>query len=436
MNTNPNAIKTAVLSILVATLFNSGCAQSIPWKAPKMFSLDSTWPFRDKDAPHEGTPVRIVSTWADTVLSQPGQKPQRGFGGRLMFYDKDGKAPILVDGQLVVYAFDEAGRDPTDNKPTRRYVFPADQVPLHMSKSALGASYSFWLPWDDVGGPKTEVSLVCRFEPKAGGVVTGEQTREVLPGPVRTAAVAKNGAKQPPTVPEGVPTRPPQQTLESLQRERNAERNAQLISYEAPVAANQQAQVANGAPQVSTTPEKHMTSTTIALPPSYQLPNAAALNAAAQAANYPQVPVQVPQPFVPNGTPLQMPAGSRTYVAQLPAASTRPIGTTQPYARRSSSAAIIQSAGNDGQRRATDDAGSTISADHAASSNRCRPRRFNQRHRLYHGGQRSKAAADAGRSDGDDRHLPGPRPDGPPIAGAATVISLRTSRMPGSSEMS
>src|ERR1041385_7667953 len=113
MNKNTIIVRANSFALVVAMLCTVGCTS---WKAPKMFSLDNTWPFRDKDKPQEGTPVRMVGTWTDTVLSQPGQKPQRGFGGRIIFYDKEGKKPILVDGQLVVYAFDEAGRDQTDNK--------------------------------------------------------------------------------------------------------------------------------------------------------------------------------------------------------------------------------------------------------------------------------------------------------------------------------
>src|SRR5215471_323342 len=181
MNTNSKTMKAVGIALVVVLASSPSVAHA--WGMPKMFSLDNTWPFRDKDKPQQGVPVRLVGAWTDTVMTQPGQKPQRGFGGRVTFYDKEGKKPILVDGQLVVYTFDEAGRQQTDNKPTRRYVFPGDQMPLHMSKSDMGASYSFWLPWDDVGGPKTEVSLICRFEPKGGGVVTGEQTHHLLPGP-------------------------------------------------------------------------------------------------------------------------------------------------------------------------------------------------------------------------------------------------------------
>src|SRR3954452_7753061 len=199
MNITSKTMKAICFALAFALVSRAGSAQA--WTMPKMFSLDNTWPFRDKDKPQQGTPVRMVGAWTETVMTQPGQKPQRGFGGRVMFYDKEGKKPILVDGQLVVYAFDEAGRDPADNKPTRRYVFPADQMPIHMSKSEIGASYSFWLPWDEAGGPNCEVSLICRFEPKGGAVVTGEQTKHLLAGPV-TSAITSAGPRKPPKVPE------------------------------------------------------------------------------------------------------------------------------------------------------------------------------------------------------------------------------------------
>lgn len=165
------------------------------------YSLHKAMPWRKDDAPKVATPTRLVGAWTDTVLHQPGKKPQRGFGGRLLFYGPKSNDPVCVDGQLAVYAFDETTREPTDNRPTRRYVFPADQVPLHMSMTELGPSYSFWLPWDEVGGPRTEVGLICRFEPKDGALIVSEQTQHVLPG----ESVAQHGS---PKLPEGVPFKP------------------------------------------------------------------------------------------------------------------------------------------------------------------------------------------------------------------------------------
>ena len=262
-----------ISAALVALVAVAGC--SVPkardFKPSKLFSLG------DEDEPEEGIPVRMAGTWTDTVLSQPGQNPQRGFGGRLMFYERNQEKPILVDGQLVVYAFDETGREITDNRPTRRYVFPPDQMPLHMSKSELGASYSFWLPWDEAGGPQTEVSLICRFEPKGGAVVTSEQTRHRLPGSIaRAAAIA--GTRPPvPKLPEGVPSRPAQTTLESVQQSRRRDRNTQLASYESVMPSEpNSAPIAGTSTSSPIEAERRMTTTSIALPQSFRLPVSAA----------------------------------------------------------------------------------------------------------------------------------------------------------------
>lgn len=282
------------------------------WKPSKMFSLNSTWPFKNEDEPQEGTPTRMVCTWTDTIMSQPGTKPQRGFGGRIMFYEREEKKPILVDGQLIVYAFDEAGRVPTDNKPTRRYVFPADQIPLHMSKNEFGSSYSFFLPWDEAGGPRTEVSLICRFQPTGGSVIASEQTRQVLPGAM--VAATPGVPNQPPKLPEGVPSKPAQVTLQSLRAD---QQRAQQAIYESPTQANPQPIVPNAAAATAVSPgaaARHMTSTTIDLPNSFQMPSAAAVMNAQPPTAAPQtqlvpVPVMQQQPL-PAQPAVQPPAGS------------------------------------------------------------------------------------------------------------------------------
>ncbi len=144
------------------------------------------------DEPRSGTPERVVATWSDTVRQTMGQSAERGFGGRLYFYDR-GDDPITVDGRLVVYAFEEDGRAPTDHKPTKRFIFPTDQLAKHMSVSELGPSYSVWLPWGSVKGTPTHISLIARFEPlEGGGLVVSDQARQRLPG--QGIAVPEAGA--------------------------------------------------------------------------------------------------------------------------------------------------------------------------------------------------------------------------------------------------
>ena len=163
--------KLILLSVVLATV--GGCAQL---DVGQPFS----WPFGSDDEP--GMPDKTVAIWSDTVLYRPNRPATRGFGGRLMFYNEEEEKPIKVDGTLVVYAFDEEGRHPDDVKPDRKFVFTPEQFAEHYSKSDIGHSYSIWLPWDEVGGPQKEISLIARFTPREGGLVIGKQSRYLLPG--------------------------------------------------------------------------------------------------------------------------------------------------------------------------------------------------------------------------------------------------------------
>jgi hypothetical protein len=218
-----------------ALLLPCGCSQLD-------LATHPTWPFVSEDKPE--MPHRIAAMWTDTVLSKANEPPVRGFGGRLYFYDQNDKA-VKVDGSLVVYAFDETGRDPSNARPDRKFVFPKEHFSKHYSKSSLGHSYSVWIPWDKVGGEQKEISLIVRFLPDAGAPVVGQMTKHLLPG--RPPEFMRNG---------------PQWAQKVNQRE-PGEREVRPASHEAPLIAGQVHAPADGAPL------QRMSSTTIDIPPRY-----------------------------------------------------------------------------------------------------------------------------------------------------------------------
>lgn len=147
------------------------------------FDLKKGIPWPTSSDKRENRPEKVVAFWTEAVHHKTGQPSQRGFGGRLYFYGRDGDEPVRAEGQLVVYAFDETNRDPTDNRPTRRFVYPPGQFAKHYSDSEVGPSYSVWLPWDDVKGEAKDIGLIVRFEPAHGGsVVVSQQSQHRLPG--------------------------------------------------------------------------------------------------------------------------------------------------------------------------------------------------------------------------------------------------------------
>jgi hypothetical protein len=246
-------VRLMLLMVLAtALLLSAGCST---WNIRKV------WPWNDDDKPQ--SPVKMVAIWTDTVKFSHSEPAQRGFGGRLMFYATAEGAPVKVEGDLVVYAFDEAHRKASDTRPDRKFVFTAEQLSHHYSKSKLGHSYSLWIPWGDALGPQTKISLIVRFLPKekegtAGGVLVSEQSTQVLPG----------------SNPEPNPANPIKPATGSPE----SDQTVRTVSQEVPVPSPPPRPVVSATvlPGLSSTSEPpdatgHVRTTTIYVPPSSNL---------------------------------------------------------------------------------------------------------------------------------------------------------------------
>ena len=254
------------VSLLLLLALTAGCSS---------LNLDKAhWPLKSEEKP--GKPDKIVAMWTDTVLYQTGQPPTRGFGGRLMFYEGKKEKPVKAEGNLVIYAFDETGRGPAKSRPDRKYVFTADQIPLHYSKSQIGHSYSVWVPWDAIGGEQKEISLIVRFEPKEGAAVTGEQSRQLLPGRSPTQEVAGktggpkypsglSGAGVPPASAAGGAGVPPASGAGGGPGPGVVDQAVRPVSYEAPAPPS-------GDKMDAAAPPRRMTTTTIPIPSNLAAP--------------------------------------------------------------------------------------------------------------------------------------------------------------------
>jgi hypothetical protein len=176
----------------------SGCAK---------FDLqESLTLFKEDTEPQ--VPERMVCVWAQTVLHKAGKPSIRGFGGRIWFYGAEDEEPVRVDGRLTVYAFDDENPKAKDPTPEKKFAFPRDTFDRHQSESSLGPSYSFWLPWNEVGGPQRQISLIGRFEDASGKIVMSRPARVALPGKSgeaeeRPAARQEEGSAKFPVQPAG-----------------------------------------------------------------------------------------------------------------------------------------------------------------------------------------------------------------------------------------
>lgn len=172
------------LGVLTASVLLAGCAA---------LGRPSQGPGQRPGGMKKGAaavPVKMAAIWSPAVLNRPGEPPMRGFGGRLYFYDADNR-PVAVEGQLMVYAFDDSNPYSDGKTPDRKFAFTAEQFAQHYSPTELGDSYSIWIPWDAVGQPQAEVSLVPILTTTSGQLVMGQPSRALLPGPRTPPTVSR-----------------------------------------------------------------------------------------------------------------------------------------------------------------------------------------------------------------------------------------------------
>ena len=127
-------------------------------------------------------PQTMAAIWNFGVYENPGSPSVRGLGGRLYFYDANNNA-VTADGELTVYGFDD--ENGTQAQPDKKFVFRATEFQSHYSESALGGSYSVWIPWDKVGGYRKSVTLLPVFKTTDGKIIRSEQSINILAGKIK-----------------------------------------------------------------------------------------------------------------------------------------------------------------------------------------------------------------------------------------------------------
>ncbi|MCE9526648.1 MAG: hypothetical protein K8R36_11405, partial [Planctomycetales bacterium] len=160
--------KCSLLMLLTVGIgLSSGCAEMTKNLAPVV-------PWGEKKSQIEESkyqvPVKMAALWSPAMYTAAGKKPTRGFGGRIYFYNAKNEA-IPVQGQLVVYCFDDTKKDNDHKQPDRRVAFTPEQFTAHYSATQLGASYSVWVPWDAMGNAQAEISLLPIFTAATGQVL-------------------------------------------------------------------------------------------------------------------------------------------------------------------------------------------------------------------------------------------------------------------------
>lgn len=176
MNNKPISF-SHVLSLILLVIPLAGC-QSLNLKPKSNKLLQHIRPIKALSI--QESPNRILVIWKDAVVRSTSGLAKKGFGGRVYFYGQ-GEEPIKVDGQLVVYGYDDTEENGS-SAPDRKYVFKRENLESHYDPTELGHAYSIWIPWEEMGGFEKTISLMPFFEPVDGKRISAGMSEITLPG--------------------------------------------------------------------------------------------------------------------------------------------------------------------------------------------------------------------------------------------------------------
>ena len=151
---------------------------SVPWKKSK-----------------PGPAQSMAVIWKDSTPQINAQRI-RGFEGQVNFYDAQDNL-VKAEGDLIIYGFDDSDGSMKSKQPTKKFVFPAEDLEKNLVDSGFGPSYRVWIPWEPVGGYRKAVNLIPVFRTTEGQIVNAESSVNTLPGaePPIDQAIAKNSIR-------------------------------------------------------------------------------------------------------------------------------------------------------------------------------------------------------------------------------------------------
>ena len=140
----------------------------------------------DKDHPV----IEAICLWQAGEGQGLDELPTRGFAGQILFFAQGRTEPVLVDGDVTIYVFDDIGGLEEQSKPFHEFKFDSANWQRYRVETHLGVGHQIFIPYTRPGAHHAKCSIKLKYTPKEGRTVYSRMAQVVLPGTKTNTPVA------------------------------------------------------------------------------------------------------------------------------------------------------------------------------------------------------------------------------------------------------
>ena len=151
---------------------SSGCATlKMPFGKDRMQSATARNPV-----------TQVICIWQPSEGRDSNGMPCRGFAGQILFLAGRNSLPVMVEGDVRIYLFDDQGTAEEQTKPIHQYDFDTGSWSPHLTKGTLGPTYSVFVPYTRRGTYEAKCALRVRLKPADEPAVFSDMAMVPLDG--------------------------------------------------------------------------------------------------------------------------------------------------------------------------------------------------------------------------------------------------------------
>jgi len=166
---------------LLATL--TGCASSMlvssKTRPPKTSFVKAT---------SNNPAVKCLCVWQTAEGYDPEGKPCRGAAGQIFFFNRDSAVPVVVQGDVRVFVFDDQSPIEEQSKPIQEFDIDRQTWNSQLISTQFGPAYRLFVPYTRAGRHQAQMAIRLRMTPDHGPIVFSDlATIEFLGYPAKSS---------------------------------------------------------------------------------------------------------------------------------------------------------------------------------------------------------------------------------------------------------